>query len=557
MLRITQQFTKTAGLASVAGIIAIMYAFENKKWNWGILVLGGFLTVMGSMIRFESFGLALILMCILGLSELLHKLILYKYNSEERIRNCFGYVSAFVVILCIVAGTKYVDFKAYESKPEWNKIREFNARTTVLLDYGFPSYNEYAEDYARLGLTENDMHMFSSWNFADMDFFTIELLDKMIEIKEKYEVPFGIDDLKYFFRDNVKRFFTEKSFCAFLIVLFLWFVLCRKNYVVVIGTLFVTLGLNLYFQYLGRILVNRVDVVIWLACLCVIVYAAGDCLLTQKNERLLISLAGVLIIINSNNYLNHIDENRLEREHRGGLQTFCEAVTADTENFYLVDTSSNLVSRAYSIFDRVPYGVYCNYYLLGGWETYSPIKLNALYLHNVSNPFRDIVNNEKIYLIDNCGEIDSKITYIREHYDENAQASLVKQFGENNIYKIYSKPLVLDVSDAITDSPEVVNYVTISEDGDNVTIDGTVYVPGENSFQQNLYIMVQNKENGDIKYLYTCQKESSSRESIYDGRYSNFTCLFNKTEIGMDNYEVKVLLDSTEKKYLITTPTVE
>lgn len=546
------QFTKTAGLASVAGMIAIIYVLEGTQRNWVLLFIGSILAVCGSMIRFDAFGMVLVLMSIMGIAGLLSKYMYNRADKKKGILEGAKYIFVFFVIFLLAGGLKYYDYCMYEYEPEWKVFKEFDEKRSDLLDYGIPPYSEHAEEYAKINVSENDLKMLSDWNFADPDFYSSSLLNKILLLREhKNGREFGDDDIKYFFSYTMRHFFIEKAFCAFLIVLLFWFVMSRKNWSIVISTLLVVMGLNIYLQYMGRVLLNRVDVTIWLAASAVIIYVSEDCLTVQKQNKFLIVFAMLLLIINSNSYLDHIDAKKADEEQKKRRQEFCEAVAGDAENLYLVDTASNVVIEAYQVFDSVLWGMYENYYVLGGWETYSPAKLNTLYSHGVSNPFRDVINSNNIYLIDNCGGIDNKITYIREHYDANVQATLVKQYGGNNIYKIDSIDLDIDISDAVLDDSDVFSYVTVSEDGDNITVDGTVYIPGENSFQQNIYLMLTDKENGKTKYLYTCQKESSSRENIYDGKYANFTGIFNKAEIDMDNLRIEVILDSGGQKYKV------
>ena len=545
------QYTKTAGLATIAGILLILYVLDSKKWNWVLLTSGSLLVICGSMIRFESFGMVLILMSIAVAVILLEKVIGSKSNIKDIIIEYVKCALVFIAVFLVVAGLKYIDYHAYNSAPEWRAYREFNEKRTLLLDYGMPDFSECAEEYLQIGVTENDFLLMRNWVFDDPAYYNLSLMEKMLLIKDTHKKAFGFTDVKRFFVDTAKLFAVEKTFCAFLIIILFWLIMSRKKWGVVLCTLLLIIGLNIYLQYSGRVLLNRVDVIIWLAVSFIIIYTAGNCVTDLNFKKNFSILIGMLIIINGNNYLAHIDEQKVIAEQKQRQKEFCEEVILDETHLYLVDTSSNIVTNAYQVFDSIPVGIYKNYYTLGGWETYSPTKLKVLDLYGVKNPFKDIVNNKSVYLIDNCDRIDGKVTYIREHYAANAQAALIKQFGENDIYTVFSNELNVDVSNAISDSQDLFHYVSLSEDGDNVTVDGTVYMPGDNSFQDNIYLMLKDRDNGNVKYLYTCQKESSSRGDVYNGRYSNFTGTFNKTELGMDNYEVQVILESSVEKYLV------
>ena len=498
------QYTKTAGLATIAGILLILYVLDSKKWNWVLLTSGSLLVICGSMIRFESFGMVLILMSIAVAVFLLKKVIANKMNVKDTIKEYAKCALVFICVFLAVAGVKYIDYYVYHSVPEWKAYRTFNEKRTLLLDYGMPDFSEYPEEYLQMGVTENDFFLMRHWVYDDPEYYNLSLMEKMLFIKDAHKESFGFDVIKRFFVDITKLFVAEKAFCAFLIIVLLWFIMSRKKWGIVLCTLLLVIGLNIYLFYSGRALMNRVDVIIWLAASSVILYGAGNCVISQNFKRIFCTLIGMLIIVNGNNYLTHIDEQKAAIEQKEKQQEFCEEIISDEDHLYLVDTSSNIVTKAYQVFDSIPFGIYRNYYTLGGWETYSPTKLRVLNLYGVQNPFKDIVNNKNIYLIDNRDRIDTKVAYIRAHYDANAQSALIKQFGENNIYTVFSNELNVDVSNAVSDSQDLFHYVSLSEDGDNVTVDGTVYMPGENSFQENIYLMLKDKENGNVKYLYTC-----------------------------------------------------
>ena len=54
--------------------------------------------------------------------------------------------------------------------------------------------------------------------------------------------------------------------------------------------------------------------------------------------------------------------------------------------------------------------------------------------HGIKNPYRDVVNNQNIYLVDD--NIDLTLKYIRQYYAENAEAVFVKTIGNVDVYQI-------------------------------------------------------------------------------------------------------------------------
>ena len=56
--------------------------------------------------------------------------------------------------------------------------------------------------------------------------------------------------------------------------------------------------------------------------------------------------------------------------------------------------------------------------------------------HGIVNPYRDMINNDRVYLIDN--QIDLTLAYIRQYYDRNAEAVFVRTLGNVDLYQIKS-----------------------------------------------------------------------------------------------------------------------
>ena len=51
-------------------------------------------------------------------------------------------------------------------------------------------------------------------------------------------------------------------------------------------------------------------------------------------------------------------------------------------------------------FDRMPENRLDNVYWFGGWECRTPGYTRAMEVRGIINPYRDVVNNENVYLVD-------------------------------------------------------------------------------------------------------------------------------------------------------------
>lgn len=97
------QFSRTASIATVAGLVLLLSNFFGKKFSVKVLVCGYVLAVLGSMYRFEQFLVVTALLSGMGLFYLLH-LVGEKNWKPKLIR----LVSVFAVLFVLVAGFRRV-----------------------------------------------------------------------------------------------------------------------------------------------------------------------------------------------------------------------------------------------------------------------------------------------------------------------------------------------------------------------------------------------------------------------------------------------------------------
>ena len=54
--------------------------------------------------------------------------------------------------------------------------------------------------------------------------------------------------------------------------------------------------------------------------------------------------------------------------------------------------------------------------------------------YGITNPFRDMIGNEQIYLVDD--DVEETLAYLRTYYDADVQAVLEAEPGNAKIYRI-------------------------------------------------------------------------------------------------------------------------
>ena len=109
-------------------------------------------------------------------------------------------------------------------------------------------------------------------------------------------------------------------------------------------------------------------------------------------------------------------------------------LSSDTSHLYICTAGSYYPTKAYAPLDRIPVGAYSNIITLGGWSAES-IPFCAIYQnYGVTNPYRDMINNEAVRLVAN--NPDQIVQYLRDYYDSECHAEAERKVGQYTVYKI-------------------------------------------------------------------------------------------------------------------------
>ena len=110
-LTIQLQFTRTAAIASVAGVILLSDADQRKKY------LGSFMFILASLIRFEAAFLVLLITGPIFLQD-------YLQTGKVRINNS---ISMLIATVAVSIGCKAIDHSYYQQNQDWSYFKKYNA----------------------------------------------------------------------------------------------------------------------------------------------------------------------------------------------------------------------------------------------------------------------------------------------------------------------------------------------------------------------------------------------------------------------------------------------
>lgn len=530
-LYVIPQFTKTAGIAAIAGTTLLAYALEQKKRKKILYVAGWCLSLLGAMIRFEMYLVVLALSVLLGVHGLFVRFKNNSLTSKEKFKNIRNYVLSWSVVIVSAFLLYAVNSYTYNSNDEWRDFSEYNAARAQLLDLGFPEYEENREDYERLGVSESDLLLYLTWNFADPDNFNTDLMNELIALKKSPSIDL-IYILKYI-RAIIVGSFSERGFCFLMLMFPIMYILKikPKNFLYYIVA---TLLLNFYFYYSGRYLIHRVDVIVWCTVLIMITLSSDTTTMSTItiNKRI---IALICIILCVDMYSANISFRKVRPNN---FQELSEMLASDEDNLYLSDLTT--FPYTFPFFKNIPKGFQKNFYSLGGWQTMSPTQNAILKNYNIRNPFRDVIDRSDVYLIDEIG-IEQKVAYINRHYSPSANAALVKNVHDTHIYQIVTSSPQINMEN-LKKNRNIKSNITCSTNNKFITVQGYAYIDGTDSWSQRFYTVFTHTEDKKNYFFYSTQKMLDKSDNFH-GKYGAYETTFNPEIIPQGNYTVTQIME--------------
>lgn len=426
---ISVQFTKTAGIATAAGVLLLFYALDENRIRLRALIAGYVLACIGFMYRNQQFLAVFALMSGIGIFWLL-ECLKKREHLKRRLLCCFAVFAGCIVL---AAGLSLADRYAYRSQ-EWQDYFEYNELLTELMDYGFPDYVQNEEAYQELGIDRIAYRLYRGWSYTDTEKFTAEVMRRLVALKPPRKMSLQV--VKNFLLEVPRKLFSRYCFCCFLLVLGCWILWGKHNGISLAAVLYEILLLGiiyLYLYYTGRYLYNRVDVGLWLAAVLLLLWSfrRGE---TDFSNKTGIAVALCALVLTQSMWRSTW---RIFAEPKAqSMQTMRSALTDfsnDQEHLYFVRNGVSY-SKCFDVFDTMPYGCARNVLTLGGWQTLSPWYFDTMDAYGVKNPYRDMAASGKVYLVDTDPE--DVVEYIRQYYDASVQANVVTDYGDFAVYQI-------------------------------------------------------------------------------------------------------------------------
>lgn len=444
-------FTKVAGISGIAAALLWIYIVYKKKYR-RMLLVALFLSINTLLIR----GNVVLLIAMLFFSVY----VLYAWEHKEKIftRSFVNLsISVFCGLVLIFGAYKLfylIEHNEYDRSPEWSSYVQNNDARAALYDYGVPDYKQYAEEYQKIGVSENDYKMwFQDYNYCDREILTVDLMAQIKEILPTEENTV-LDRLVWGIRYLPTYFLSSVISVLFLITLvaFLSFAGKRQRW-----KLWIILGFMLSAYMIlvvkGR-LQHHVDVIIFLSGIVLLFYNfKPDSVSTKKNRQIILLVTLLCIVIIADTFYGSLTNSSYYQEVRGNVSSYREVIkdnrdklqvlAEDKDNLYLLGgLETSEIYAAFTVTSEViEKGFYENIFkmCIYAWPSYDNM-LNKFFGEGEAL-FENIVDNEHVYYCVSKTAPDCSDTiaqYLSEHYQANTKAQFVKYVDDMRVYRFVS-----------------------------------------------------------------------------------------------------------------------
>ena len=432
---IRMQYTKTAGILLGAGVFLLFYEIEKEKTSVPAVIWGCFLAVFGSLYRFEEAAVCCVLMAGIGF----YLLITARQWGAQMPKKLLTLFAVFGITGGLMVGCELMDQHLYASDSRWNAYMQYNEYRSNLTDYSMPSYDDYEEAYKELGITKTAYRIFrSGLNFYDPDVYSLDTLKKMDEMRPRNQLSRALAE--NFLKEFPVGYVKITVFLGFLLLAFLWLFWRKSEKLVWLVVAYEILAMGLidfYLYYEGRYLENRVEVGMWFAISLVVIWFLDSAKMHLNRQLVLIAL-GCLLIANQSTWKSRwrgLSEQEV-RDQKYLREGFEDIVSVDPDGLYLAKLGT-ITYTGYGMFSPVPEGTFENVVWYGGWEMGNPLWVDKMAEYHVTNPYRDLIDQEHVYIVDD--KIDLTLKYIKEYYQKDVEAELVKKSTYLKVYRIKTK----------------------------------------------------------------------------------------------------------------------
>lgn len=412
------QFTQCAALFAATGMATLMYAIPKKSWK--ITVLGCFLLLWGSLMRWDAFLMGLPFWGVAALFQ--YKDVLKNYKQIL--------VIGFVLFIAIWGARTY-DRNLY-TPPEYKSYKTVQGPRAAFGDGSNYDKDAVIKEFENAGYSAIDYNMLKMWTFYDTEVFSPEKLQKLASFTHKHTNVLDHSLLPSTITRILSSSVTHPVCFAFFIfgALLIWS--NPKKGVYPWAALGVTFGMLAYLIFLNRV-VLRVENGFWTYATLLSIPSFQP---LQRVSRRITYLSVAIICITFAAY-TAINSNKSAYQKQRAkefatYQQMKQYMDSFPNTMFLVSMTNYSLYYKLPPYMAEPFGSYKNFVSFGYWTPYLPEITQSLQEHNITNPIKDVIN-------DNVIVIGAPLLgdYLQEHYYDSVTVDTLNKIGIFGFYKYH------------------------------------------------------------------------------------------------------------------------
>ena len=431
------QYTKTAAVATVFGLMLMVHALSEAKGTKtrGLcMTLGTVLALLGGLYRDKQFLACGVVACWMLLDNLIAAL---KNSADAKVRlyAFFETVRPFILLLLLFGIFKAADRLVYSDG--WKEYLDYNDARTQLTDFGGADYETHREAYDELGISKTLSELINDWNFYDPDKLDTDTFLKLAALsKSNGDKAFSIKDFASGLLPRLVRYWC---FAGLALVVLVWLLAgkhCKSAWEAVLLSVFSCAALLLVTYTMGRAGMYRVDYGLILAFAAVLLlFIPGRKISARRMAfcTVVTLISAAVLFFAYMRYWGPSFAKETDTDHTPELQ----ALTALRDDGHLIfaDISAVSMYSSESPLGEPVYGMSDKLIPLGGWMAEYPPITQLMLEYGVTNPYKDCVGNDGVYVL--FYDIELFMRYVNETYAPDARAVQVEPLSSQTGLPVY------------------------------------------------------------------------------------------------------------------------
>lgn len=431
------QFTQCAAILSAAGFLAFIRGITEKRNT--TVALGCFMVLWGSILRWPAFFMGL---PFLGVAALIQ----YKdcITNYKRIL-IFGLITS-----AAIYGAKVFDQSLYNT-PEYKPYKEIQGPRAALGDGHDYDVNAVIADLKMDGKSVEDYAMLTQWKFYDTEVFCADSMRMFANYTYRHKNKFPANEIP----SKLLALLSSSAghYLCWIFFVFGIIILATnpKRGLYPWAALAVTLAMLGYLLSINRV-VTRVENGFWIYASLLAIPQFGN--LPKFNRQKIVTAAIFAIVAIGSAY--NISQIPHQAKKQGAYNQAFKFVDEHPDTMFIMSMPQYAEFARHKLppYLAEPIGGFRRTISFGFWTPYLPDITEALKEFGITNPLKEIVNDNVIVVGDK-----SLDKFLQRHYYNSVKVENIQSFDNIHFYK-YS---VIDINKNTDEATENAAIIDTAE----------------------------------------------------------------------------------------------